>query len=96
MSDWCGRFYFARDMNGDQIFSISDVWLMIKYVWLLPAKAVIDFVQSNPLSAEFFEVNCSTGESWGGAIFSAFIWFVVLSIVCGILSGPGNAPGSEQ
>ncbi len=81
MNDYCGRFHFAKDMNGDFVFSISDVWLMIKFIWLLPAKAVVGLMHSTPTWAAFFEIDCSTGESWGGGIFSLFAWFVILALV---------------
>ena len=86
-SDFCGRFYFAQDMNGDGIFSISDIWLMIKYVWLLPSRAVVSFFHSNRDWARFFEIDCSTGESFGGFLFSLVAWFFVLCMVAGLLSG---------
>ncbi len=57
-NDWCERFHFAQDMNGDLVFSISDVWLMTEYVLLLPAKIVVNFVKSKPEWARFFEINC--------------------------------------
>lgn len=87
MNDYCGRFYFAKDMNGDFIFTIADVWLMIKFVCLLPAKAVVGLIANNPDLARFFEIDCSTGESWGGGIFSLFAWFVILAIVGTVTEG---------
>jgi hypothetical protein len=77
MNDYCGRFYFAKDMNGDLIFTIADVGLMIKFVCLLPAKAVVGLIATSPDLARFFEIDCSTGESWGGAIFSLCVVTVV-------------------
>ena len=81
MNDYCERFHIVKDMNGDLVFSISDVWLIIKFIWLLPAKAVVGFAHYQPKMAAFFEIDCSTGESWGGGIFSLFVWFVVLALI---------------
>lgn len=81
MNDFCGRFHFAKDMNGDLAFSISDVWLIIYYIWLLPAKLVIGIAHNTDWMATFFEINCSTGESWGGGIFSLFVWFIIFGII---------------
>lgn len=78
MVDSCERFHFVKDMNGDGVFSISDVWLAIEVVWLLPAKMVVSMAQLSPTLATFFEINCSTGESWGGGIFSLVWWSLVL------------------
>lgn len=85
MDDYCQRFHIVKDMNGDLVFTISDVWLMIKFIWLLPAKAVAGLMQSSPEWAAFFEIACSTGESWGGGIFSLVGWFVILALVVGFL-----------
>lgn len=83
MDDFCGRFRFVNDMNGDFMLTLSDVWLRIKFIWLLPAKVGASFVHSNPTLTDFFEINCSTGESWGGGIFSLAVWcfitFLILS-----------------
>ena len=81
MNDYCARFHIVKDMNGDLVFSISDVWLIIKFIWLLPAKAVVGFSHNVSAWATFFEIDCSTGESWGGGIFSLFVWFVVLGLI---------------
>lgn len=81
MNDPCGRFFIAKDMNGDFVFTITDVWLIAKYIWLLPAKAVVYLFENSPSWARFFEITCSTGESLGGAIFSLFVWGVVLAFI---------------
>lgn len=78
MNEFCGRFYLAWDMNGDLAFTISDIWLIAAFVWLLPAKAVVGFLHSTKLAA-FFEISCSTGEGIGGAVFSLFVWFLLIS-----------------
>lgn len=90
MTDYCGRFHFVKDMNGDFAFTISDVWLMIKYVWLLPTKAVMAMIESVPKWATFFEISCSTGESWGGGIFALFGWILILVLVGMLLVEIGN------
>ena len=81
MTDYCGRFHLVIDMNGDGVFSISDVWLMLKFLWLLPAKVVVSLALAYPGLATFFEINCSTGESWGGGIFSLVAWFFALLLI---------------
>lgn len=81
MNDYCERFHFVKDMNGDLVFSISDVWLIIEFIWLLPAKVVVSLAHNQPKLAAFFEIDCSTGNSWGGGIFSLFVWFVVLGLI---------------
>lgn len=80
MNDYCQRFHIVKDMNGDLVFSISDVWLIVKFVWLLPSKVVMSLIQSTPKWATFFEIDCSTGDSWGGGLFSLVGWFVILAL----------------
>jgi hypothetical protein len=87
MSDYCGRFYFAIDMNGDFIFTITDVSLMLKFFYLLPAKVAVGMIASSPDLTRFFELDCSTGESWGGGMFSLFVWFVILGIFRAVAEG---------
>lgn len=91
MNEYCGRFFIAADMNGDLAFTISDVWLIGKFIWLLPAKAVIGVLHSTPEFATFFEIGCGTGEGWGGAIFSFFVWFIVLAITGLAMEGASSS-----
>jgi len=86
MKDYCGLFRFSKDMNADQVFSITDVWLIIKFIWLLPAKIIMFLVHNSPKLSAFFEVDCSTGNSWGGGIFALFGWIVIIFVVGWILS----------
>jgi len=90
MNNLCGRFYFAKDMNGDFVFTISDVWLMIKFIWLLPVKAVLALIETNPKWVTFFEIDCSTGESWGGGILAFFGWIAILALYGALLAELGN------
>ncbi|TAK90271.1 MAG: hypothetical protein EPO06_09830 [Burkholderiaceae bacterium] len=85
MGDFCGRLYFAQDMNGDGIYSITDIWLLIEFIWLLPAKLMVTLFQSAPAMQRFFEINCDTGESWGGGIFSFFAWALVFILMSNFL-----------
>ncbi|HXM83544.1 MAG TPA: hypothetical protein VN929_16660 [Burkholderiales bacterium] len=86
MYEYCRRFHFAADMNGDGVFTISDVFLIAKQIWLLPANLIVGTLQEIPIIATFFEMDCSTGQSFGGAIFSLFAWFIIF-IVLGVMLG---------
>jgi len=68
-------------MNGDGVVSISDVGLLVKQIWLIPSNLVVGFLHENPQLTTFFEIDCSTGQSYGGAIFSLFVWFITFGIV---------------
>lgn len=80
MNEYCNRFFFATDMNGDLAFTITDLWLISKFMFLLPAKIIVGLVHNSDM-ATFFEVNCATGESWGGAWFSLVVWAIVFIFI---------------
>lgn len=68
-------------MNRDSLFTISDVWLILHFIWLLPAKLAIAGLSSIRELATFLELTCATGESWGGAMFSFLVWGIVLLMI---------------
>lgn len=89
MNDDCGRFYFAEDMNGDGLTTISDALLWLKAAFLLPSNFVAAALQGKQGSsgvAQFFEMDCSTGQGGGGAFFSLLIWIFVLSVVVALVN----------
>lgn len=87
---FCGRFYFAFDMNGDGLTTISDIWMLFKTLFLMPSKAIAELIAHLPEFASFFEMDCLTGEGVGGAVFSAMVWFFVLASVAASLEGPSK------
>lgn len=84
MYEYCKRFHFALDMNGDLAFTISDAELLFKQAWMLPAKAVVALLHEDRKLASFFEISCATGEGWAGAIFSFFGWFLLFALIVGV------------
>lgn len=75
--DDCGRFFFAVDINRDGSFTITDVWLMAQFVFLLPAKVATWVISGVPWLAHFFEMDCDSGGGWGGALFCLLVWWVL-------------------
>ncbi len=81
MDAYCNRFRFAWDMNGDLAFTVSDVWLLVKAIFLLPATASTSVLHRFEATAVFFEIDCHTGQGIGGAIVSLMLWpWLALSI----------------
>lgn len=75
MYEYCERLRFVTDMNRDGAFTISDVWLLVKTGWLLPSNFwMIALHDIDKTVATFFEIDCSTGQGVGGALFSLLIW----------------------
>ena len=81
MNDICRRFHFAKDMNGDFMFTITDVRLMIEFVWFLPVKTLLALIETTPGNATFFEIDCSTATSWGGGILAFFGWIAIFWLI---------------
>lgn len=77
INEQCGRFSFFWDMNADGLVTISDVLKLVDFFFRIPVKITFEIVAYAPSVATFFEINCLTGEGWGGAIFSVFLWIVV-------------------
>lgn len=80
MKDLCGRLLFTTDGNFDNVFTVSDMLIIAKQIFYLPANLIILFSEQFPQFITFFEIDCTTGTGWGAAIFSAFVWYVVLII----------------
>ena len=80
-NDSCGRFYFALDFNRDGITTISDLWLLFKSCFLIPAKGIAELLAASPRLAAFFEMDCMTGEGGGGVVFSTLVWLIVFSFI---------------
>ncbi len=63
-------------MNGDLAVTVSDVGLWVKFAFLLPSKLVTSLAHRADGLAQFFEVNCATGDGWGGGVFSLLVWLI--------------------
>lgn len=79
MGDLCNRFTIAKDMNGDLLFTISDLWLQLGVLFHLPSNALMELLSLSPDITSFFEIDCQTGQGVGGAIFSVFLWLTVIT-----------------
>ena len=80
MNDYCGRFTFVKDMNGDMAYTITDVSLLVQAVWFLPSNTVIWLLERDPATANFFELDCNTGRGWAGGTLSLIGWMLAFGI----------------
>ena len=80
MNDYCGRFDFPFDMNGDMAFTITDVSLLVGKVWHLPSNTVIWLLERDQAIATFLELDCNTGRGWAGGTLSLIGWMFVIGI----------------
>ena len=79
-----GRWFIAKDMNCDGVFTISDIWPLIEWVFFLPGDSlVLGLMAALPGVATFFEL---TPESLGGSAsvaLSIMAWLWALGAVVG-------------
>lgn len=87
----CQNFLPRADMNGDYVYTISDLWLQIKTVFHLPAKLLVEALDTFPGVAQFLELTCWSGESLIGGAFSLIAWAVVLTVVSTALVMTGDS-----
>jgi hypothetical protein len=64
----------AFDVNGDGLTTITDVIAWIEAMFEVPAKLALTLLDGWPAVGGFFEVSCTSGQGWGGALFSAIVW----------------------
>lgn len=86
MNEICKRFAFARDMNGDLAYTISDLWLQFKMVFLLPSNFAASILHDWPGIGSFLEIDCMTGRGALGWMVSALVWFALLVFVSAVLA----------
>lgn len=82
-----GRWFFARDMNCDGVFTISDVWLWAEWVFFLPGDWLLRVIMKNSETAMFFERVYTFFEiapvvygGWFSGIISAIAWLIAIGI----------------
>lgn len=88
----CQNIFPRVDMNGDYVYTISDLWLQIKTVFFIPARLLVEVLASFPGVARFLELNCWSGESVMGGAVSMLAWFFAIGIVGSVLMAGGNSP----
>lgn len=76
------------DANADGVVSLDDFVTWAGYIFHLPAYTGMIIVDSFPLVAEFFKIDCRTGFGWGGTLVSLIAWvFLANSVAASSKSG---------
>lgn len=70
------RWYFELDANRDGVFSISDIWLNIKWICLAPGDAIIYWLAKIPDLRTFFELSEASYGNWFSILIGLPIFFV--------------------
>ena len=71
------RWNFAKDMNHDGQFTISDIWPMVEYVLFLPGDGVI-YVLLGTGVGNFLEISAKSYGGWWSGIFSGLVWLAAV------------------
>jgi hypothetical protein len=71
----------ALDANADGVLTLGDFVTWAGYIFHLPAYTGMIIVDSFPLAAQFFAVDCRTGFGWGGTLFSLLAWALLVTSV---------------
>lgn len=88
-----GRFRFVADMNADGAYTISDVWLQVKWIFFAPGDGIICFIGSAPNLAEFFEISYSSFGNAFSATIGALVWpFAILILYVIAVGSLGRTP----
>ena len=69
----------ALDANADGFIALDDFVAWAGYVFHLPAYTGMVIVDSFPLVAAFFGIDCRTGFGWGGTMVSILAWIFLIT-----------------
>ena len=75
-----GRWFLAKDMNCDGVFTISDVNLWLEWVFFLPGDGLFWLQMQDQQLSTFFELTPDVYGGWASGIFSAIGWLIVFMI----------------
>ena len=67
-----------KDMNGDGVQTISDLWSALGAAYHWPGDKIIELVAQAPKNAEFFEIGTQTCGGWVSIGLSTLAWFAIL------------------
>lgn len=72
----------AWDANGDGIITISDIWLLVKWLACIPGNSFLDAITTyTPRVATFFEVSDLYQYNSFAWIFSAVVWVFTFAVI---------------
>ncbi len=75
-----GRWFIAKDMNCDGVFTISDVGLWAEWAFFLPGDGFLWALMQWQNIAIFLELTPAAYSGWISGIFSVIIWFLAMVI----------------
>jgi len=73
-----GRWFIAKDMNCDGVFTISDMGLWLEWAFFLPGDGMLWTLMQLPKIATFLELTPIAYGGWISGIASAVVWINTL------------------
>ena len=75
------RWQIRLDQNLDGVFSVSDVWLWIKWLYFAPGDAIIFVLSRIESTRTFFELSPDSYGNWFSAVVGTpFALFAIVTI----------------
>lgn len=75
----------GSDVNGDGIFTITDLLAAMWHLLVLPSKIYVFFLEA--MTGEFFELTCTSHEAVGWVLVSVVFWIIMLGPLLGWIVG---------
>ena len=76
--DQCKRLEAATEMSSGGRFGLSELMGWLEFIYFLPSKLALLVPEGNSALWRYFELDCSSGTHWGGALFSGVVWVALL------------------
>jgi len=76
----------STDMNFDGLYTVTDLWLQIVWIFTLPGNLAINVILSDARWRTFFEVTPLSCGGAGAAVFSLFAWMFLFSLISTFIS----------
>ena len=76
----------TRDMNGDGVQTISDLWLMLGAAFHWPGDRVVEAISRDAKAARFLELSFDWCGGWISFGISCGAWFALLFVVMFVLA----------
>ncbi len=75
------RWHLASDMNGDAVFTMTDISILFRYFLYAPGDGLIYFASQSPGATSFFEISPASYYSSGSLVVSIIVWLFALGIL---------------
>lgn len=83
------------DLNRDGIFTITDVFIFVKFVACWPGNLLVNIFAPTAFG-RFFEISRSDEYSWLAWAASVFCWFLVLAFIGSIIDPTRKERASRE